>query len=93
MKGFTFSQLAVILLVLIALIALAVIGMRLTTDFQDSGSGLLDKAEGVGESFGQCEQIGGKCLIGGCGSKNSLGEELCNQPLGEPPPYHNYCCI
>ena len=89
MKGFTFSQLAVILLVLIGLITVIVIAIMVINDYGADSGTLLGELSDQTQASGvlrSCTSIGGECFYGGCGSRTNMGKEYCE---GE----EEYCCV
>jgi hypothetical protein len=75
MRGFTFSQLAVIVLVLIGLIAVGVLAVMFLTDYASKtgiiGGGIVNQGSGVGQALSDCESRGGACLYA-CGAKMEI---------------------
>lgn len=89
MKGFTFSQLAVIILIMIGLVFTIIIAVTYIQKY-GAGTGSImgntgGNAQGVENLLGSCESLGGTCIIGGCGGRVKLGEDLCG--TGEE------CCV
>ena len=90
MKAFTFSQLAIIIFVLIGLITVIVIAVMVINDYNmDSGTlidGLTGQTQSSADMIKSCTSIGGECIFGGCGSKIDMGSEYCENE-GET------CCV
>ena len=90
MKGFTFTQLATILFILIGLVSIIVIVVIMVGQFGDQNttfSGEMNEQIGnLEQSFNECKSLGGTCFVGGCSGKITLaGDNLCET--------NEVCCI
>jgi hypothetical protein len=89
MRGFTFSQMAVIILVLVGLIVVVIIAAVVITDFaRDSGmigGELEQQTGGAADYLKSCYSRGGTCTLGGCGGKLEVIAE-CENP-------EHKCCV